>query len=161
MEINKYMQNHKFHKGQDLVEFALILPVLLLLIFGIIEAGRLLFMYSTATLSSREAVRYGSAVGEVSLGTSFYEDCTGISNAAQRVGGLAGMTFDNVNIKYDHGPGSGSFASCPLSGELFLATGDRIVVQVDTNWSPLLGIIPGFQIQTRSSRTIMYKVTLK
>ena len=33
-------------KGQSLVEFALVLPILLLLIFGLVEFGRLIFTYT-------------------------------------------------------------------------------------------------------------------
>jgi Flp pilus assembly protein TadG len=46
-----------------MVEFALALPLLLLLIFGILEVGRMVFTYSSVVNASREAVRYGSATG--------------------------------------------------------------------------------------------------
>ena len=49
-------------KAQGMVEFALVLPILLLLVLGIIEAGRLLFYYGVVTNASREAARFGSAV---------------------------------------------------------------------------------------------------
>ncbi|MEJ2352363.1 MAG: pilus assembly protein [Anaerolineales bacterium] len=49
--------------GQGMVEFALTLPVLMLLMLGIIEFGRLLFTYSAVTTAGREAARYGPAAG--------------------------------------------------------------------------------------------------
>ena len=45
--------------GQSLVEFVLILPVLLILLFGIIEFGLLLYNKQVITNASREGARYG------------------------------------------------------------------------------------------------------
>jgi len=45
--------------GQDLVEFALVLPVLALLIFGIIQAGILVWNYNTVSNAAREGARAG------------------------------------------------------------------------------------------------------
>lgn len=49
----------KEQKGQSLVEFALVLPLLLLLICGIVDLGRLLFAYSSLNMTTQEAVRLG------------------------------------------------------------------------------------------------------
>lgn len=46
-------------QGQDLVEYALLLPLFLLLVLGIIEFGVLYFQYSTVTNLAREAARAG------------------------------------------------------------------------------------------------------
>ena len=46
-------------QGQDLVEFALILPLLLLLLLGIIEFGIAVFHYNTIANVSREIARFG------------------------------------------------------------------------------------------------------
>jgi Flp pilus assembly protein TadG len=48
-------------RGQTMVEFALILPVLLMTMYGVMEFGRLLFIYVTTTSAAREATRYASA----------------------------------------------------------------------------------------------------
>lgn len=45
--------------GQDLAEYALVLPVLLMLIFGIIEFGILVFDYNTVANAAREGARAG------------------------------------------------------------------------------------------------------
>ena len=45
-------------KGQTMVEFALILPILLLVIFVIIESGRMFQAYITVQHSAREGARY-------------------------------------------------------------------------------------------------------
>lgn len=46
-------------RGQSLVEFAIVSIVLLMLILGIIEMGRLLFVYSVVSNAAHEGVRYG------------------------------------------------------------------------------------------------------
>ncbi len=46
-------------RGQQLVEFALLLPLLLLLLMGIIEFGIAVFRYDTIANASREIARYG------------------------------------------------------------------------------------------------------
>ncbi len=45
--------------GQDIVEYALILPLLLLLMFGIIEFGVLFLSYNTIANAAREGARAG------------------------------------------------------------------------------------------------------
>ena len=44
--------------GIAAVEFAIILPLLVLLLFGTIEIGRILFDYQAASKSVRDATRY-------------------------------------------------------------------------------------------------------
>jgi Flp pilus assembly protein TadG len=46
-------------RGQELVEFALLLPLLLLLLFGIIEFGIAVLAYNTISNVGREVARYG------------------------------------------------------------------------------------------------------
>lgn len=49
----------KDQKGQSLTEFALIVPLLFLLICGIIDFGRILYAYMHLNLATQEAVRLG------------------------------------------------------------------------------------------------------
>ena len=53
----------KNQKGASAVEFALILPLLILVIFGIIEFGLLLYNQQVITNASREGARAGIVVG--------------------------------------------------------------------------------------------------
>ena len=52
-------RNLRCHCGQSLVEFALVLPLLLVLTFGIIEFGIMLFNQQILTNASREGARAG------------------------------------------------------------------------------------------------------
>lgn len=52
----------KSNRGQSLVELAIVLPILLVLIFGIVEFGRVLSAYLIIENLARDGARYG-AVG--------------------------------------------------------------------------------------------------
>jgi Flp pilus assembly protein TadG len=47
-------------RGQSLVEWALILPALLLLLMVIVDLGRVTYTFSALTNSTREGARYGT-----------------------------------------------------------------------------------------------------
>lgn len=49
----------KRNQGQAMVEMALVLPILILLLFGIIEFGRIMGSYMVINNLAREGVRYG------------------------------------------------------------------------------------------------------
>lgn len=136
-----------------MVEFAVALPVFLLLLFGIIEFGRLLMTYVSVYTAAREAARYGSAAGVNDTGTRYYRDCDGIKDAAVRMAGLAGVTKDNVTIYYNDGS-----SSCPYETKL----GDLLVVVVSGTFEPILPLvnIPPLTVSSRSSRTIVQQLSI-
>jgi hypothetical protein len=149
-------------RGQTMVEFALILPVLLMTMYGVMEFGRLLFIYITTASATREAARYAAAVGDSGNGVPYYNDCAGIQAAAQRVGILAGIENDDVDIRYDDGPGgSWTHIGCPApSGRPRL--GDRIVVTVTGHFEPIVPIVPIsiLDINSETARTIIRDLTV-
>lgn len=53
------MNNLKDQKGQALVEFAIVLPILLLLVMGILQFGMMLNSYLTIENAAREGARTG------------------------------------------------------------------------------------------------------
>jgi Flp pilus assembly protein TadG len=53
----KALRRGKGQQSQALIEFALISPVLLLLVFGIIDIGRAVFYYDTLNHAAREGAR--------------------------------------------------------------------------------------------------------
>ena len=140
-------------KAQGIVEFALILPILLLLIFGIIEFGRLMFIYASVASASREAVRYGSAVDDTG-GLPRYADCVGIRAAAKRIGDFAGVQDADIYINYDNGTAE-TIASCASITDLSdIELGDRVVVSVSADYAPMVMFanIPSFPRRIRVPR---------
>lgn len=72
----------KKNKGQTLVEMALILPILVLLTFGLVDFGRLFHVYLVATEASREGAR-AAAVGST---------VTGVKAAVDKIAGQTSLT---------------------------------------------------------------------
>lgn len=146
--------------GQGLVEFAISLPILLFLVMGIIESGRLLFIYNAVSNASREAARYGAGVGNDGAGTQLrYRDCTGIVAAAERVGSLAGINGSDISIAYDNS-GSGFTPGCPPSEPPYVTLGNRIRVRVSVPYKPIVPLIPfpSFNITSENVHTIIKNV---
>jgi Flp pilus assembly protein TadG len=140
----------------------LVLVAFLLLIYGIIEVGRLAITYVAVSSSSREAARYGAAVGDEGVGTlAKFEDCVGIRAAAKRVtNAFLSLEDSNITIQYDGGPGTAIFASCPPN-PTDVELGDRIVVNVKATFSPILPVgIQSFDIVSETKRTIVKNVVV-
>ena len=71
-------------RGAAAVEFALLLPVLLLLVFGIIDFGRALNAQITLTQAAREGARI-AALGESNVVSGTQAAATGLSPVAVSV----------------------------------------------------------------------------
>lgn len=64
------MRRDAGEQGQALVEFALVLPVLLLVIFGLIDLSRAVFQENTLAYAAREGTRYAIVHGSASTDPS-------------------------------------------------------------------------------------------
>jgi hypothetical protein len=159
MDYGQRTMKRKEH-GQGLVEFALILPVFLMLIMGIVEFGRLMFIYNSVSTASREAARYGASVGVNTSGVEHYRDCSGIRDTAQRLAGIAPIEHTNISIEYDN-PASGFHeTSCPPSQ---FELGDRIIVSVSITFEPIVPLmdIPPIPVTSETKRTVLRDVYIK
>jgi hypothetical protein len=152
----------KFENAQTFVEFALVFPIVLLITYGIIEFGRMVFIYTAVTGSAREGARYGAAAGN--LTTRYYMDCAGILDAVQRGAILIPINNGDVSIWYDHGPNTTRIKnSCPpidANGMDLINMGDRIGVHVIAHYSPVIAFLGlhGFDIISENARTILVNV---
>lgn len=156
--------------AQAMAEFALVLPILLLVVYGLLETGRLLFIFATVNTASRQAVRYGSAIGLVDTNndgtpdTPRYLDCNGILAAANSVAFIS--RFTDVNITYDRGidasgnpvplkatpswtldpnPATANHNTCTVMAALTddpIENGDRISVYVAADFYPVIPFVP-------------------
>lgn len=155
-------------KAQSMIEFALVFPLMLVITLGIIEMGRMIFIYTVVTASAREGARYGAAAGSISDTdpTPHYADCAGIRNAVRKTAILVTIPDANITIQYDHGPNTGFFATtCPpddANGNDMVKLRDRIVLTVIGHYSPLIPLLhlPGFDITAVNGRTILLNVEI-
>jgi Flp pilus assembly protein TadG len=80
--MNRIMQHlarlRRARGGIAAVEFAIVLPLLVLMMFGTIEIGRILFDYQAASKSVRDATRYLTRIDAGLLGLA----CPGTINGA-------------------------------------------------------------------------------
>ncbi len=89
----------KSQKGQSLVEFALVIPIFILLLFGIIEFGRLWETMNVLTSAAREGARIaavtspdGARVRSTALNLLAGSGLTGVSVALSGPGGSHDVT---------------------------------------------------------------------
>jgi hypothetical protein len=145
---------------QAMVEFALVLPILLLVVFGLLEVGRAIFLFSSATNASRDAVRYATAFGVNESNNLQFQDCAGIRDVARRTGFLLPLEDDDIVIEYDTGPDPDTgvvpapFDACDdadgVDEAVDLACGDRVIVTISVQFDP---IVP--QLVPLDARTII------
>lgn len=110
--LHRYMKNNK---GQSLVEFALVIPVFLLLLFGIVEFGRAWEMMNVATSAAREGARVAAVTGP---------NVAGATSAAQRILSAGNVTNATISVT---GPDANN----------------EVQVTVTVNYTPITNFIPG------------------
>lgn len=152
-------QSRQHANGQGLVEFALLLPVLMLVTMGIFDFGRVMIAYSTMSNSVREAARYAELYDADNPEDSPYLDCATISGLASRVtfGGPVTVTIQHIPVT-----GSGTtetpFTNCSGVDDDDLQNGDILLIQASTSvqlFTPVVSnLFPVFPLKFVAQRTI-------
>jgi Flp pilus assembly protein TadG len=75
--------------GQTLVEFALVLPVFILLLFGLLDVGRYVYMNSVLSQAAREGARLAAAEASW-IGKTITDDPSCVASAALITGANPG-----------------------------------------------------------------------
>jgi Flp pilus assembly protein TadG len=116
-------------RGQGLVEFALVFPILILLLLAIFDVGRLVFAYNDITNAARDGVR-----------VAIVDQTSGVArDATIRQATSLGLTSSDVTVSYRAADLSGD---CPTPYQL----GCVAEVQVKFDWqaiTPIIGSIIG------------------
>jgi Flp pilus assembly protein TadG len=125
--IKKLIISIKSSKGQSLVEFALVAPILIIIVLGIVEFGNLWLTMNTMSGAAREGVRIAAVTAP---------DVEQVENVVQNY-----LTASNIND-----------ATITVAGP---NAANEVVVTVQMTYNPIfLGLLPGmdaaFQI-TRSA----------
>ena len=171
---------HGKSSAQAMVEFAIALPILLMLLYGILEAGRLLFIYSSIVTASRQAVRYGSATGVGTSGVLRYRDCAGIRASAQRADFLNSFDDTDIHIYHDDGPDPNNpstglnkteYCTGTIDNTFSPTNSSRIVVEIAGDFFPIIPrLVPFIErsastssgpIMGESARTILVSIDIE
>ncbi|MBN1781041.1 pilus assembly protein [bacterium] len=113
--------------GQSLVEFVLVIPIFLVMFFGIIEFGRAWETVNIMTSAAREGARVAAVTNP---------DPSGAAGAAQRV--LSAGNINNAVISVTGPDGN-----------------QEVHVTVTVNYTPITNFIPGLGPWTLSRTTSM------
>lgn len=94
-------------RGQSMVETALIMPVLLLLLVGILDFGRIMYSYAHLHMVAQETVRMGGLGGSDTEITAFAKDYIQLNEADQLVinispGETSRDSGDYVTVKLEY-----------------------------------------------------------
>lgn len=152
--------NHRKSRGQALAEFALVIPVFLLLLYGIIEFGRYVYTVQILNNAAREGARYAIVHGSGSLNSSGPAESgtTSVDPSGENVRevvrrfavGVAGggISFP-VTTACVHGEAEGP---CWYPNN---ARGSTVTVQVRTTFQTLLPIpLPSITVDGASTLVI-------
>ena len=160
MKIYSPKRKKSGYRAQAMVEFAIALPVLLVLLVGIMEVGRMILTYALVVNSSRDAVRYASAVGrgDDAPYNFKYKDCAAIEGIAKTSAYIVNLT--SVTVKYYDENGTYLYTCDATSGEDSDVTVDsnyRVTVEVEASYKPVVKLIPIGQkdFTAISTRTIL------
>lgn len=148
-----------------MTEMALTFPLVLLVIMGIMDFGRVLFLYSQVANAAREGARYGSVVGIFDEGAGEVEqfrDCAAIRQSVRERFGLALTVLDEaIDITYDDGATALPFHCNGTYGPLAdqVPPGSRILVQVDSEFEfitpGVTAFIDSVPVSFKAARTII------
>lgn len=125
----------KSSRGQSIVEMALVTPLLLLLLVGVIDVGRAMAVKIAVTNASREGARYGSW---------YPGDYAGIADACQFELELNNLDAGTAEVTIVPGPGQSKATS-----------GEAIEVTVTMNMNTFVGGLIGVDTITVRSGTQM------
>lgn len=140
-------------RGQALTEFALVVPILLLLVFGIFELARFIFDYETLNNAVREGVRYAIVHGAASSCPSEpgYQCPYGSPSATVEAYAFTLNPSDlTVTVCWGAGcsPGNNTSQSA--------ARGTPVTVSATYTWRPLINLVslPSIVIKGTSTDVI-------
>ena len=97
MRARKFFRNEE---GAAVVEFALVMPVLALIIFGIIDFGRAFYTVNNIISAVREGARYGAVLTAPTSTTGQQEIRARVRGASQPFGGDT-LRDEHIDIEFD------------------------------------------------------------
>jgi Flp pilus assembly protein TadG len=91
---NRLRRRPERSRGQALVEFSLVFPLFMLLVFGLVDLGRLVYANNALGEAAREGARWGSVQARSALALDAIE-----THTVDNVAGIGGVTATATCIK--------------------------------------------------------------
>ena len=129
--------NIREDRGAAAVEFAILLPLLLLTIFGIVDFGRLLFAQIGLNAASIEGAR-ASALGRASSAVVHVTQ-----TSAPQVARFAGLAAGDITVQQ---------VACPQPANGSIT---QVTASVPFRWVTPIAVFPGAQDRTLTSTSRM------
>ena len=119
LSIDAHARSHAadYARGQSSVEIALVLPLLLILLFGIVTSGFMFFAFIQVSNAAREGARAGSLYRMTQADTGW--------NLEETV----------EKAIYNSGTGESALVSLPIDASSFVVTNDVVTTLTDGNTS--------------------------
>lgn len=135
-------------RGQGLVEFSLVLPIFMLLLFGIVDGGRLVFANNQMAQATRAVARVASTACFQST-----PSCSGTSGpiAAEITRQGSGSQTNTTWVVQCIDPATSAVRT--QTGSDVCKVGDRIAVSASSSFSFVTPVASSFGSVTVSSRT--------
>ncbi len=130
-------------RGQALVEFALVFPLFILLLFGLVDLGRLAYINNAISEAAREGARWGTVQGR-SVSAA---DRTNVANKTRSL--MAAVPNPTVTVTCEDVFGVAR-STC--------TSGNILVVRVDTTvgmLTPVVGQLVGARTYTAIARMVV------
>jgi Flp pilus assembly protein TadG len=133
-------------RGQSLVEFALILPIMMLLLAGLFDLGHVVFVNNSLS----DGAKHGARQATIDPRSATY--CADVQDAIESATRGQGLTANAVTYRaVSEGAVTATYIVCmnggdgpdktTLAGDPSVAPGDRVTVELSTDVDVILGFI--------------------
>jgi Flp pilus assembly protein TadG len=148
--VRRLTRSHPRTRGQALVEFALVIPFFLLVLFGIVDMSRFVYESNALNEVAREAARQGTVAWRP-------VDCNGLDRVAcvkalvQHRITAVGVASTDITVVCYRVPSNGTKPADGAQADTCGATwqgGDLVRVQISTRFSLLTPLIAQFLAPT-------------
>ena len=139
-------------KGQSLVEFAMVIAIFFVIVFGVFDFGIAAYTYHYVSNATREAARWAIVHGQDSSSPATATDVENFVKGAGRLPPGINPTKLTVTAEW---PGDAANVSCPAGSKKH---GCPVRVTVQYNYDFLMPFItsPALQIQSSSQMIIAH-----
>lgn len=152
------LEDRRGDNGTTLVEFAMVAPLLLILIFGIVEFARAASELTAVRTAAREGARFATTVGD-DLDDPHYVDCEAIFAAAREKAVIGSL--QQITVEWEGGykcsdPAAGDDTGPPAAEDLI--TGTEVTVTVSTEFDSVVPLVETFldgaELESRQTRQV-------